>query len=83
MAAMGTIELVSRDGDIRLVEAATGQPADLVWPRGFLLVVDQGVAELLAPDGSVVLHAGQSRSDFAGGAGHVCQVGRVTYPPAS
>jgi hypothetical protein len=83
MAAIGTIELVAAGGDVRFIEAETGQVVNLVWPRGFLLIVDEGVAELLAPDGSVVMHAGQSRSDFVGGGDHVCQVGNVTYPPSS
>ena len=83
MANFGTIELVTANGANRFVEQQTRQPLNLVWPRGFQLVSDHGVAELLAPDGSVVIKAGQSRSDFVGGGDHVCSVGGVIYPPSS
>ena len=81
MAAYGGIELVSDRGQVRFTQS--GQPVDLVWPRGFQLVIDHEVTELLAPDGSVVIRAGQMRSDFAGGAGHICSVGGVVYQPSS
>jgi hypothetical protein len=83
MANFGKIELVTANGENRFVEQPTGRAVDLVWPRGFQLVSDQGTAQLLAPDGSVVMKAGQVRSDLVGGGGHVCSVGGVIYTPSS
>jgi hypothetical protein len=59
----------------------------VTWPRGFSARSDQGRAELVTPEGNVLAAEGDvlrnlggstSRPDFS-----VCQVGSVTYGPAS
>lgn len=72
---------VSLDGDGTFRQVVTGQPIQLIWPRGFRLVSVAGTVRLIARDGATVLESGKSRDDFGGADGHVCMVGVAVYPP--
>jgi hypothetical protein len=61
----------------------SGGRVDLVWPRGFSAWLLDGRAEIVAPDGSVVLSEGDVFSDIIGGVPNICEVNGVYYPPAS
>jgi hypothetical protein len=60
-----------------------GLPIDLVWPRGFSARLVGGRAELVAPDGTVVIREGDVVSDIISGVPNICAVNGVLYPPAA
>lgn len=75
---------VVREADtVIFVNQTTGQPIDLVWPRGFSARVVDDRAEIVAPDGTVVLREGDVFSDIISGPPNICEVDGVFYPPAS
>jgi hypothetical protein len=75
---------VVREGvAVIFVSQDTGQTIDLVWPRGFSAWLQNGEAEVVAPDGTVVLHEGQVFTGIISGVPDICEVNGVGYPPAS
>jgi hypothetical protein len=74
---------VLREGDAVVFDYLSGGRVDLVWPRGFSAWLLDGRAEIVAPDGSVVLSEGDVFSDIIGGVPNICEVNGVYYPPAS
>ncbi len=75
---------VVRHGEaVVFILQTTGQPIDLVWPRGFSARLLNDRAEVVAPDGTVVLREGDVFSDIISGVPDICEVKGVGYPPAS
>ena len=74
---------VLREGDAVVFDYLSGGRVDLVWPRGFSAWLLDGRAEIVAPDGSVVLREGDVFSDIIGGVPNICEVDGVYYPPVS
>jgi len=76
-------KLVRQGGAVVFILQTTSQPIDLVWPRGFSAWLLDGQAEVVAPDGTVVLREGDVFSDIISGVPDICEVNGVSYPPAS
>lgn len=77
------VQVVHDGYRVIFVDQLTGQPHDLVWPRGFSARLVDGRAEVVAPDGTVVLREGDIFSDVISGVPNICEVDGVYYPPAS
>jgi hypothetical protein len=73
-----------REGDAVVFRSVGSEQAlDLVWPRGFSARLRNGVAEVVAPDGKVIVREGETFSDIVGGPPNICWVDGIYYPPAS
>jgi hypothetical protein len=76
------------DGRLLAFIAKDGLSWRVSWPRGFSARSFQGHAEVVTPDGAVLATEGDVLSNLGGSGGAagefaVCQIGSMTYGPAS
>jgi hypothetical protein len=84
LAALGNVRVEVSGTTLLLVNVATGQSVNVVWPYGFSARLAGGRGEIVASDGAVVGREGDVLNNLGGGYHgtnfNVCMVGSEIYP---
>jgi hypothetical protein len=89
LQALLAVHVVRVGNSVRAVSPGTGAEVTVAWPRGFSARLVDGVAEIVASDGTVIAREGDL-IDLGGGvdsaavspAFDICAVNGIIYPPA-